>query len=575
MENRYKVIISNRNLYKEAELGSTGEQTKLGTSAGCDIRLHRDMFFEPIDLTFVRKGQTWTVFCADNLYIKGIADNVIKLRSLDLVHGDMFEVRYQESDMTAFTVELLIDFDDGRHKFNRFVDLSSMNVVTIGAHSDCNILLYGQYVGNDRVELVNRGNSYAINILKTSYGVLHNGKKAEYGELLKDGDFLSISDHYFYLRNNKLWCDRADNIQFQGLQVNDAIDRGSYPKFSRNSRIKTVVNDEKIHVLDPAQKPTKPKNNLLLRLLPSCGMLIAAGLMVAISHSWTMIVFSGCSVVMGIITAILTLKNNNKEYKENLEKRTEEYYNYVERKKAEIEQCRAHELEERERIYISQQAESRNVHTFSPDLFDRAKDDDDFLCVRLGTGMIKASREIDYKKQERLEQEDELQQIPEQIKNAYEYLQNAPITIDLKENNAVGIIGDETYRFELMKNMMIDIAARQFYSDVNLIFVAEERHKDKVRWIRMLPHVYNEMLGVRNLVMDDESKTIIFEYLYKELTYREQAKGFDKRLVVFLYDEYGFQSHPISQFVSKAKDLGVTFIFFGNTRGDIPQAVTV
>ena len=41
--------------------------------------------------------------------------------------------------------------------------------------------------------------------------------------------------------------------------------------------------------------------------------------------------------------------------------------------------------------------------------------------------------------------------------------------------------------------------------------------------------------------------------------------------MVFFYDECGFKSHPISKFVDKATDLGVTFVFFGNTIAEVPQ----
>ena len=68
------------------------------------------------------------------------------------------------------------------------------------------------------------------------------------------------------------------------------------------------------------------------------------------------------------------------------------------------------------------------------------------------------------------------------------------------------------------------------------------------------------------MVYDDESKNIVFEYLYKELTIREQNKSFEEHIVIFFFDEYGFKSHPISKFISKAKELGVTFVFFGDTK---------
>ncbi len=38
---------------------------------------------------------------------------------------------------------------------------------------------------------------------------------------------------------------------------------------------------------------------------------------------------------------------------------------------------------------------------------------------------------------------------------------------------------------------------------------------------------------------------------------------------MFLFDEYGFKNHPISKFTENAKDLGITFIYFGDKKTDI------
>lgn len=103
-----------------------------------------------------------------------------------------------------------------------------------------------------------------------------------------------------------------------------------------------------------------------------------------------------------------------------------------------------------------------------------------------------------------------------------------------------------------------------------MVFVAQESNADKIYWLRMLPQVYVDEQKIKTVVTDDESKNIVFEYLYKELTLRQQTKKHDNHIVIFLFDEYGFKSHPISKFVEKAKDLGVTFVFFGATTADIP-----
>ena len=146
----------------------------------------------------------------------------------------------------------------------------------------------------------------------------------------------------------------------------------------------------------------------------------------------------------------------------------------------------------------------------------------------------------------------------------------APVVCDFKSVNAVGVVGNEDYRFNILKNLVIDIAARQYFSDVKMVFVAEEKDADRVSWLRMLPHTYDEDAKLRTVITDNESKNIVFEYLYKELTFREQRKKHENNIVVFFYDEYGFKNHPISKFVEKAKDLGVTFVFFGEKEADIP-----
>ena len=164
------------------------------------------------------------------------------------------------------------------------------------------------------------------------------------------------------------------------------------------------------------------------------------------------------------------------------------------------------------------------METFSPDLFDRTPQDEDFLCVRLGSGPIESARQVNYKKQEKLEIEDDLSLLPEQTASFYKELQNAPVICDLKNVNAVGSTGEEADRFELLKLIVTDVALRHFAADVKLFFVAEKEHAGRMHLFRFLPGAYCVQTDTRGIVTDDESKTLIFEYLYKELTMRAQEK---------------------------------------------------
>lgn len=565
--NRYKITLSSNTIYKEIELAPDAQQVKVGTGVDCDIRLRKEFFFGQIELLFMKNGNEWSVHCSDNLYLT--VGDIRKLMTKNLVHGDVLEIKYQESDNLVFTMDFLIDFDDGKKKYERIIDISGTTSLTIGASVNCNIAIGGEYVKDDVLVLNKKSEGFVVNIQKTTYGVYINGKKTKNKDIIKDGDFLSISDYFFYFKDDKIWTQIRSEMKINSLSFLDTPSKGTYPKFNRNTRVKTAVCDEKIEILDPPTKPQKPKNNLFMRLLPSLGMLIAAGVMAFFGGM--MIIMSVISGTMAIFTTIVSINEGNKEYKESSAERIEKYNAYISRKKKEIEKSREQEHTELEEMFVSQPVEQERFSSFSTDLFDRSRDDEDYLCVRLGSGDVLSKREVNYKKQEKLEIEDDLQLIPEQLCDEYKNIHNAPIVCDLKEINAMGVVGAPAYRFELLKNIVIDIAARQYFSDVKMVFVAKKEHKDQIQWLRLLPHVYNDTIGVRNIVCDDDSKNLIFEFLYKELTIREQNKTFAENIIVFFYDEYGFKSHPISKFVDKAKNLGITFIFFGDTVADIPQ----
>ncbi|OUP41483.1 type VII secretion protein EssC [Pseudoflavonifractor sp. An187] len=567
MNNRYKITISNNNIYKEIELDQECQQLKVGTGIDCDVRLRKELFFGPIELLFMRSGEGWSVLCSDNIYLT--AGDVRKLLTKSLVHGDSLEIKYQESDQYVFSLEFFIDFDDGKTRYERVVNIANKASLTIGTSQGNNIVLKSEYVKQDEVILNRKQSKYELNIKQTTYGVYINGKRAKSGDTVCSGDFLSISDYFFYLKGDQLWSQIRSDLGVNGLEYIDHPTQNIYPEFRRNTRVKTVVCDEKIEILDPPAKPQKPKNNLFMRLLPSMGMLLAAGVMAFFGGM--MIIMSAISGGMAIFTTIMSIREANKDYKQSSADRIEKYNAYAAKKRAEIQKLRDEERESLEDIYISQQVAESRLETFSSSLFDRMPEDEDYLCVRLGSGDVSSLRVVDYKKQERLDIEDELQSIPQEICEEFKNVHQAPIVCDLKSVNAIGITGSQEYRFEFLKNIVLDITARQYFSNVNLVLVANCEHKEEIRWLRFLPHLYNEDLGIRNLVCDDESRNIVFEYLYKELSIREQNKQYDRNIVVLFYNEYGFKSHPISKFVSKAKELGVSFVFFGDTAADIPQ----
>lgn len=566
MEKRYRIIISGKQLYKEIEISPEHKSLRFGTGLNCDVRVRRGLFFEPVELLFARdENGEWSVLCSDNLYI--YVDEVRKLMSIPIHHGMEVEFRYQKTEGTVLNIQFVMDFDYEQKEYNRRYDIASLPTISIGTNPSNQLVLSGPYMNNDNIVLHKKDNEYELKIISTKYGVSHNGNLVADQALIRNGDFFAVANYGFFYKNGCLYTQQNLPIGENGLTHTDSTRRGNYPKFNRNTRVLTKINDEKIEILDPPPIPKKPKNDLIGRLLPSLSMVLISVVMA--SGGGAFVLFSLVSSVVGIVTGVRGVRNAKKDYKKEKKDRVKKYTNYIDRKKNEIDQARQEEKDILCDKYISERQEIGRLKNFSHDLFDRCREDEDFLEVRLGIGKREAERKIEYKKQERLEVEDELQNVPKELHDQYKYISETPIVCSLNKVNAVGIIGKKTERFEIMKGMILDICARQYHADVKMFFVAEKQEADKITWLRMLPHVQNDILGIHNIVCDDSSRTVIFEYLYKELSLREESKKNSPHIVVFLYDEYGFKSHPLSRFVENAKEIGVTFVFFGDTRADI------
>ncbi|MCR5195644.1 MAG: type VII secretion protein EssC [Pseudobutyrivibrio sp.] len=346
-----------------------------------------------------------------------------------------------------------------------------------------------------------------------------------------------------------------------------------YPKFNRNPRFKAILPDEDIEVLDPPSEPQKPEGNIILQLLPAIIMLavtiVLRGLMGNGGGAYIWI--SAISMTIGIVTSITSIISSRKKYKVDTAERIESYTAYIENKKIYIEECRNNEERLLNGIYYSIEKEKGFVRDFSDVLFDRNVDDEDYLVIRLGNGKKQAVKKLSIKQKEELNCTDELMKIPEELQARYRDVHNVPITLDLKNNNAVGVIGERNDLYAFIKTITTDLAVRHYYTDTKLFYVIDEEDVDDFTWVRFLPHVKNEQLNMRNIVYNSDSRSILFDFLYKELSSRETAKQTHPNYVILIYRDNGIKNHPISKFIEYANMVGVSFIFFEEHKELLPS----
>lgn len=169
MGDRFRVILRGKKLYKEVELLPEMKNFRVGTSTECEVRLRKELFFESVELTFVRNENDWAVLCASNLFLS--AGDSRKLLSIRLEHGTVFSVCYQKSGSELFTVEFLIDFENESKKLSRKIDVSNLQYFGIGVGGQNQIVLQSRYLKNDEISCIQSGNALTFDRFMYAVGL--------------------------------------------------------------------------------------------------------------------------------------------------------------------------------------------------------------------------------------------------------------------------------------------------------------------------------------------------------------------------------------------------------------------
>lgn len=572
MNFQYKIIISNKTVYKEFEIMPDMDKVRLGTTSACEFRLNPAVFFDTIELEFECNNGKWELVCNDSVYMS--RGDMRKLLSTELNHGDILTAHYASSGNEVFELRFMIDFDAKVPFFNWKVDLKGYQSYKIGSEADCDLVINSQYSNKCKVELVPQGQKWIINEIVSSFGVYHNGKRIDKSQLVGDYEFFSVEEFSFFFLNGELYFDCKNiNLPANAREIEHQTSDFEYPLFNRNTRVKKILSDEPIAILDAPSVPSKPQNNIIVSLLPAllmCGMMAAMYMLMKNQgggSSIPMMVMMCGSMLIGVMTSVISLFSGKKQYKIDCAERVKKYSEYIDSKKEEVSKARQVEFEDRNEIFSDIQTDVDVALGFDKRLFEKTKEDVDFLEVYIGKGRVKSKRQVDYKEEESLEVGDELLTMPKSIHDMFEYIDDVPVTLPLKDTNGVGVVGTNEQLYMIFKNLLIDISVRHYYGDVRIFTLDESA--SKISWIKYLPHIVNPN-GIRNIVADNKSKSNIFDSLYKELNRRAETKAISYHCVVLVLDEFGIKNHPISRYIENASELGVTFIFFENKLEDIP-----
>jgi S-DNA-T family DNA segregation ATPase FtsK/SpoIIIE len=488
--------------------------------------------------------------------------------------------------------------------------------VTIGRDSS-NIICFGfegkQFVSTMHAQIYSTGGVYVFQDNSSANGSFVNNRRVDVPVQLNFGDCIDI----FGLRIVFLGNSIAVNVSESGAKVNESmiqkiadkaapLSKVSHKKlitiFHRSPRRLNRIDSDTVKIEAPPQAKEEIRNrgllsviagalSMALPMLLGCSFMIFASKVSGINRGIFMyvgLVTAVTSATLGAVRGITGMRRAQKEFLEYEKKRNQKYGMYLQEQEGIIREKydkNTYALRDR---YVSA-AECCQFSENNPLLWCRNATQNDFLTHRLGIGNMPFQVNVEIPEEKFTMTDDGLIDIPGNLKKTYAILKDVPLCIDLIQDKLVGIIGGRRMEggINVVRNLIVQIAANNAYTDVKLVFVYDEkknglgREWDFVKW---LPHVWNETKSFRYVACDKESASDVFYELNKVIRQRidnnavnHSEKGIPKPYYILVVAAPELlEGELISKYVlSPEPEYGISTIYMVQRYEELPNQCEV
>ena len=414
---------------------------------------------------------------------------------------------------------------------------------------------------------------------------------------MRNGDVLSIYTFRFILRNGALSFENMGSSLILPARRNIKKENSSELPSQDRKNSKYLE-----YHLSPRTREQLPHEDIILSAAPSqmrmggrrgnFAYMLGTGAMMAANLATGIV--SPAALLMrltGMISPVANMamyhkmgKEEKKQVEEYEAMRQETYRAYIDDQKARIKRIADVQRRVVSAENLSPKECLNTVLNFRKSLWERMPQDSDFLETRLGIGKdklcvpVKTRADVDGFK---MEDDDELEKMSEQIIEETRYVDEMPIRIPFRKYQTVGIVGPENKRMYQLRNMIVELSAQHSFKDLKLVGLFEKKDQNIWGAVRWIPHFSDNTSQVRTIAFDSERVEIVAEQL-DEIIKQRRAKGSSDahnkdQMVLPHYIVIVTDRNLLTKFglydvlISNNPSLGMTTVFLGETMYDLPQ----
>ncbi len=569
------------------------------------IVLHKNIYGLCKDLVLKLEviNDEW-VFIEDSAY-SVLKDNDSYERQR-LQDKDVLQI-YTEAEVISIVVKKVSQAFSVFKKFN----ISDNTSIKIGKNETNEICYsYSGLVSREHAVMTKVSGGWQISN-KSANGIYINSQLVRDTKTLEFGDFISIVGLHIVYLDDIIAIDMLEESvkasdtlkEYEHAEPAHTSDEAPHKVMPRDSKIllhrapRNILKIEKtpIEIESPPGLNKTKKQPLMMTIGPSftmaIPMMLGCVMMMSGSNSSGFAMYSGMvmalsSAGVGVIWALLSIKFQNKEEKEQALHRFEAYGRYLQKKSDEVKEKYENNIKAMRHMYENAQTCVQYLDN-SAMLWNRNPRHEDFLYPRLGSGNLPFQVEIACAPKRFTLNEDSLEEKPRMIKENFQTLFDVPICVDLLKNKLIGIVGGEYLEgaIEVVKSLSVQIAANNCYTDVKLIYVynsQDSANLNKWDFAKWLPHVWSEDKKIRYVASDKMEASDVFYELAKVFRHRDEIgiskkEGLNKPyFVMFLINPELMEGELISKYVFDINaNYGMTTFLLSDAVENLPNACEI
>lgn len=397
--------------------------------------------------------------------------------------------------------------------------------VTIGGKETCQIQYMNPYVENEHAKLIYKQGVWHVNCLSNTKPIYVN-KERVISKKIDNGDVIFIMGLKIIVIKNNIIINNINRIkvdsslfmesrypkqsikQFEDEEEEIELYKDSdyffkAPRF-RNNPDRVVLNIDL-----PPGKQEEDKTPLLFQIGPmlTMGMTSAVSAFTAINsviinkrpigEALPSIIMAVLMMATMFLWPMLNRWYRKKQYKQNEETRVQKYTEYIEGRKKYIFDLIKLQTTALIESYPPLEELKKTIMFRRTNLWEREKDQDDFLRVRVGTGTEPAKIDVKLPEEHFSLQTDELRKLGDDLVNSSKELVNVPITVSFVEKYISALVGESPVIEKIAYGIILQMMAYFSYDDLKLVFFTNENKAHFWEFAKNLPHCFNEDKSVR------------------------------------------------------------------------------